>query len=457
MIENLRKLMLKEYKYELTDYKVCHEDIKKSKIIIPSLILFAIVAALYFTMELFGFPVLGFAFFIFVLIPLALRKGEVYDVFIITPELLIKQTTKNEVVAIAYDEIKKFGTDKTGVIIRDSKKSISLDPAILSEDILVIIDILEAKGKTFDKTKDYMIRPIEISIINNEVKINDLEIEETSTEKLVSESYKDYEMLTPGFIRDIILMNSVIEDSYKKDNNLFFNIYSFEVNPGHPENTMFESQIAYDCIMIFEDVEISKITKKNSNGQEEEIIEPTLDNLAHAIIKGVISDWKYSEKSIELQFSVGLDIVRTSFEYKEVIVGWNAFNQPEKSIEDEPDVEVVTKVEDDEPDVEVVIQVEEVEPIETAKVEDEIMPEEITQVEEVETSEPLVEPAIEESVVEDLVVEEPVIEKKEITGSDGTPLEGMIVFQLKVLAKEHGIKGYNKLRKQELIDALRNL
>ena len=326
MFEKLEKLLLKEYNYTLDTYKICHEDIKKSKIILPSLGLFVVVAVLYFAFSLFDFIILGFAFFILVLIPLALKKGERYDVVLITPEMLIQQVTKNEVVAIAFDNIKKFGTDKTGVVIKDNKKSISLDPAVLADDILIIIEILEAKGKTFDKTKDYMIRPIEIFIKDNEISIKDIEIEETSTEKLVAQNYKDYAMLTPGFIKDIILMNSVVEDSHKEGNNLFIKLSRFEVNPGHPENTKFESQIANDCIMIFEDVIIDSITKKAARGKDEEIIEHSIDNLTAQIEKAVISDWKYLKGTIELQFSVGINIVRTSFDYKEVIIGWNEFS-----------------------------------------------------------------------------------------------------------------------------------
>ena len=326
MIEKLTKLLLKEYSYELESHKVCFEEIKKSKIIIPAIILFIVITGIYITTDLFDLVVLGFAFFILVLIPVALRKGETYNVVVITPELLIKQSKKNELVAIAFDDIKKFGTDKTGVVLKDGKNSISLDPAILAEDILIIIEILEAKGKTFDKTKDFMIRPIKIIIKNNEVSIVDVEVEESSTEKIVSENYKNYAMLTPGFIKDIILMNSVVEESYIKDADLYVKLSSFEVNPGHPENTMFESQVATDCIIIFENVEIDNISKKEARGSDVEVIQTSLDNLVEEIENGVISDWKYLKNGIDLQFSVGLHILRTSFKYSEVIIGWNKFN-----------------------------------------------------------------------------------------------------------------------------------
>ena len=105
------------------------------------------------------------------------------------------------------------------------------------------MDILEAKGKTFDKTKDYMVRPIDIIIADGEVKIVDVKITESTIDKIVAEHYGSYEMLTPGFIDDIILLNSVIEEAYFKDSHLYMKISRIEVKPGHPENTLFLNEI----------------------------------------------------------------------------------------------------------------------------------------------------------------------------------------------------------------------
>ena len=328
MIEKISKLLLKKYGYRLESHKVCFKEIKRSRIIIPAITLFLGIAVIYFTTEIIqSFVILAFAFFILVLIPLALRKGETYNVVIITPDCLIQQTQKKDVVLIKFDRIKRFSAGKKGVIIKDLKNTIFLDISMITEDILTIMEILEAKGKTFDKTKDYMIRPIKILISNDEVKIVDVKIEESSTEKIVAENYKDYAMLTPGFIKEIILMNSVIEDAYIKENNLYIKLSRVEVKPGHPENITFESQVATDCIIIFENVKIlNQVKKEARGGSKETVIESSLENLVAEIENGIISDWKYLEKDIDLQISVGLFIFRTSFEYDEVIIGWNEFN-----------------------------------------------------------------------------------------------------------------------------------
>jgi len=461
MIEKIKKLLFKKYNYELVEYKICHEDIKKIKFLIPSLILFLIVAVLYFTIEPFSFVVLFFAFFIFVLIPMALRNGSNYDVIIVTPEYLIQQTTKNRVVAIAFDNIDKFRTEKSVVVIGENKNSISLAPNFLSSDILRIIDILEAKGKTFDKTKEYMIRPIKIIIEDDDIKIRDVRFDETSTEKLTSENIDDYEMLTPGFLDGIILMNSVVDSAHNKDNNLYLNINSFEVNTNHPENITFESQIAHDCIIIFEDAEILSIIKKQARGKNERIIEPSLNNLCVELENGVISDWKYNKNSIDVQFSVGLYIVRTSFNYKEVLLGWNGFNSSKIVVNIEPTNKVVlqTKEEEHIPTASEEFAVKQIKILEESDAVPTIEPD--TGSVEVLNQEPEEEPAVfitpvhEVKPIIEKVSNEKVAKKTGVADTVSAYLSKMKVADLRLLAKAKKIPGYSKLNKTQLVNALK--
>jgi len=324
MIDKISRVLLRKYKYKLESYKVLYEEINKNRLIIPSIILFLIVVAFYFTTNAFDFVVLAFAFFILIIIPLALKKDETYDIVVITPEYIIKQTTKRNITAIKFDDIKKFGTNNNGIVIKDGELEISLDPSVLAEDILIVMDILEAKGKTFDKTKDYMIRPIKIVFTDDEVKIVEVKTIESSTDRIVSEHIGNYGMLTPGFIDDILLLNAVIEEAYFKENNFYIKIARIEVKPGHPENILFESQIANDCIMIFENVNVSSIVKREVSGTKEEVIE-NQDSFSKDIRKGVISDWKYRKNGIDLQIYVKQYIILVSFEYKEVVIGWKKF------------------------------------------------------------------------------------------------------------------------------------
>lgn len=325
MIDKIKRTLMKEYSYKIESHKVLHEEIKKNKLIIPGIILFIVVTVMFFTTDIIDFIILCFSFFVLVIIPFALRREETYDIVVVTPEYLIKQTSKNKVSAIRFDNIKKFGTDKTGVVIRDDHSSISLDPSVLKEEVLTVIEILEAKGKTFDKSKDYMIRPIKIAIVDNEIRIIDIKEDESLTNEIVSEKNNEYPMITPGFIDDIILMNSVVEGAYLENDNLCLKISRFEVKEGHPENTLFESQIANDCILIFENAVVSSIIKKDANGPNEEVIEASLDNLILDLDKAVISNWKCLDNVIDFEFAIELYIVRTSIKYDEIIVGWKEF------------------------------------------------------------------------------------------------------------------------------------
>lgn len=324
MIEKIRKILLRKYNVKLETYKVLYEDIYRNKILVPAITLFLVSLVVYFTTSAFDFIVLLFLFFMLVIVPLALRKEETYDIVIITPEYIIKQITKRKVIAIKFDNILKFGTSEKGIVIKDFENEISLDPSTLGEEILIVMDILEAKGKTFDKKKDYMIRPIEIQILDGEVKIIDIKISESTTDEIVAQHFGVYEMLTPGFIEDIVLLNSIIEEAYCKDNNLYIKVGRIEVKQGHPENTLFESQIANDCILIFENANALSIVKKGVSGSEEEAISD-LDMFTKLLTKGVISDWKYRQNEIDLQIYVEQYIVIVSLEYEEVIVGWNKF------------------------------------------------------------------------------------------------------------------------------------
>ena len=331
MIETLKKLLLEKFKYELEDYALFEISRGKNKILPFTGALFAIACVFLILdrTEVFAnfmnIGILIFLLLVLIIVPIAFQKGSKYEAIIVSPKYLIQRVAKSEYVVVEFDEITGFQIANDGIVIKENKKKIILGMDLFREEIEPIIEILEAKGKTFDSEKDFMIRPIIIIIEDNKVSIEDDE-KETSTEKIYRKYDKNFPMLTPGFVSEIIFRNSLIEDLEVESGTLVLYLNGFEVKGGHPENTKFESQIANDCIMIFEDVIIDSITKKAARGKDEEIIEPSIDNLTAQIEKAVISDWKYLKGTIELQFSVGIDIIRTSFDYKEVIIGWNEFN-----------------------------------------------------------------------------------------------------------------------------------
>ncbi len=330
MIEKLQSILKNKHEYDLGEY-ACYEITReKSKILLVTSILFAIFAIL-FILDATGifanFMSLGILLFlvlILLIIPMALRKGGKYEAIIVTPLHLIQRTGKMEFTILTFDKITKFNLTKEGINVKEGHKSILLGLDMFREEIDPIIDILEAKGKTFDPEKDYMIRPIEVKIVDNKISIIDIETE-TETKKIFSEYAEEYEMLTPGFFEEIIFRNSMVDDVTITEKDLILHLNSFEVKGGHPENTTFDILLAKDCVLIFEGIKLNQLLLQDLNKKDEPDMEVdlTLVDMQQYLENAVISHWKKTGKKIDMYFATGINLLKTSFEYNEVIIGWN--------------------------------------------------------------------------------------------------------------------------------------
>lgn len=335
MIENLKIFMQKKHNYILNEYSHCVSEEKKSKLKLAPVYVFIVVLIVYgiqafgFIDDVYGLPVLAIATILLAMWQFIIIQNNKTQSLVVTPEHLIKSMGKNTFVVIKFDEIRKFKVnEKDGLVISDRKSEITISPICYKNDLGPIVDILEAKGKTFDKSREFMKRPIEIKIINGKIVVKDIKLEESSTEKIVGEYYDQFKMLTPGFIRDIIFLNSVIDKVFDDNNNLVLLLNKIEVKEGHPENTGFDSIIATECITIFENIKIISVSAKNSRDRlaKEKLLPNEIASICEKIEKGVIANWKYRKKGIDLHIAAGADLVKISFDYKEVIIGWNNFS-----------------------------------------------------------------------------------------------------------------------------------
>lgn len=334
MIENLKLFMMKKYNFDLAEYKVCDAKVQKNKFLLVPAYIFGVFLIGYILQATGLIPSIYNNIVIVIIVGVLLGMYQVLliqkskpESLVVTPIHFIKCTGKKTFVVILMDEIRRFkANDKEGLILSDKKGEISILPSRYQNDIEPIVEILEAKGKTFDKTREFMKRPIKVRIVKNRIIVKDLKIEESTTEKLVGQFYKEYKMLTPGFIRDIILLNSIVEEAYIDDNNLILKLDKIEVKEGHPENTGFDSIIAHDCITIFENIKIKKVTTKKARerGAVDEPLPKDADSILDNIEKGVVSNWKYRKTGIELILAAGTNILKVSFDYNEVIIGWNS-------------------------------------------------------------------------------------------------------------------------------------
>ena len=333
MIDKLKALMKKKYNYNMGEFKVCSPEQEKSKMLFWPVYIFIVVLIGYAIQlvglipDIYNVIIVGIVGVLLMAYQAVLISKNKAEALVVTPEYLIKCFGNNTFVVVKYNEIKKFKVnEKEGLIISDRKNEISISPVCYQGDLEPIVDILEAKGKTFDKSREYMKRPVEIKIVKNKIIVRDIKQEESTTEKLVGEYYEEFKMLTPGFIHDIIFLNSVVDDVFTSDNNLILNVDKIEVKEGHPENTGFESIIASDCIIIFENVDIKYVNTKKVRGNDakEEVLSNELESIVSKIEKGVIVNWKYRKNGIELHFAVGVELLKVSFNYNEVIVGWKS-------------------------------------------------------------------------------------------------------------------------------------
>jgi len=330
----LKRFMKINYDTILTEYKVCTPKSNKLIYLIISEALFAIIVIGYLLRRegiidnYYGPVIVVYSFFLLGLIPLSFFLKDISASIIISPKYIIKSYKNRDFIVIEFDNITDFLlSEDEEIIIEDKENRIVFEKGIDINDTAIIIDILEAKGKTFDKEKEHLIRPIEIEVKNKEILIVDLKVEETSTEKMVEKYYQEYPMLTPGFILDVIFMNSIVEQTYKTDNNLVIKLNEIQVKEGHPENTGFDPIIADDCIVIFEDVQVLKVFLKNTHDKSipEESLPLELSSIYDNIEKGVIVNWKYRRSSIDLHFAIEIGLLKVSLKYKEVIIGWKSF------------------------------------------------------------------------------------------------------------------------------------
>lgn len=330
MIKRLTKLLEKQYDYILNEYKVSESIKKPNKFLKPGLILFAVSAVLYGlqlagVIEFMNFILFFVSFILFVAFPLSKRQGYQKEALIFTPKYLIKRISRKEFTVISYNKITSFSHSENAIILKENGTVLELELTKYPNDLEILIDILEAKGKTFDKEKDYMVRPIEIIISDGVIKIEDLKLKETNTETITKSLFEKYNSLTPGFIREIIPKNAILYEVEVKGKDLYLTMSHFDVNGGHPENTSFNSISVEDCIMIFENYKVKEFLKRDSNekGTKYDVVEITEENVISYLKKAVVHEWKFNANTATFIFVVGVGSVKIEFDFTEVIIGWN--------------------------------------------------------------------------------------------------------------------------------------
>jgi hypothetical protein len=319
-----------KHSYEVNEYAFFEVPQQRSLTVIIGLVMFGLSVVVYLLDVILSWGrfspfLLLLAFVLFVLVPLATKKTNRYNAIVVTPEYLIQRTARNEFTAIRFDDVTEFKLTNSGIFISAGRHTVVLALTMFREEIDPIIDILEAKGKTFDPEKEFMIRPVKILIQDNKITLED--VQETTKSDLVYATYADkYLMLTPGYLESILLRNSNVTGfGPLKDDVLPVRFDRFEVKEGHPENTTFDSVIGLDCILVFHQPKITKALRKNPHNPDEEDTDLTTDfkQLQKHMVNAVVTEWKVGKNHIDLLLGSGVHSITLGISYSDVITGWN--------------------------------------------------------------------------------------------------------------------------------------
>lgn len=331
MYERFKEFLKAEFDYDVTDFAVYEYDYEKNKVLPVLLVSFGIIFILFIVDLIVGWGIIRWfvlliAFILLVILPLVFNKSNRYRAIYVTQDYLVEQLDRTEFQAINYDEITSYRNSVDGIVIGDKMRSITLEPSLHRDEVEGIIDILESKGKTFDKEKQYMIRPVIIEIRKNKIRLIEQEVH-TELDRVYDRYQNEFLMLTPGYVdeisfRNVNVDNVCIDEEY---NNVSFRIDEFEVRDGHPENTTFGTIHAMDGIVIFHQLQIQSLILKNEHDPDatDEKLPLEYDQLAKYLEKSNISEWRVGNNTIDFYFATGVYLLKARFKYKDIIIGWN--------------------------------------------------------------------------------------------------------------------------------------
>ena len=321
--------MLKKQQIDIDTYVLSKPEHKSNKFAIYSYIAFGVIFVL-FLVDIFNAVNLGMNGFLvyialtfLVIYPIATKDTTPSECLLITPVGLIKRV-ENDLTYIQYDKITRYKFDDLNIYISCNRENITLNRETYQDVLEDVIDILEAKGKTFDPEKDYMIRDIIVVIEEGKITLEDVD-EETVTEKITGKLNKKYEHLTPGYIREIIPRNSIVKNIHIVDNHMDIFVNAMQVKANHPENTTFENIEVEDCILIFENARIAQYAVKDGNEKNIPYVikEVTLSDITDSLQESVIDEWQYGDNELIYIFKSGVGNTKIHLKYDEIIIGWN--------------------------------------------------------------------------------------------------------------------------------------
>lgn len=328
MIDQVKKIMSKKAKYNFDSYAIKDANVRRSYLIPFLAVLVLAVVVGYFLQTLgiiteyyYGIEIVMFAFLFFILVPLAFKNNKKFKFFVYTKQYLIKVKSKREIAFVKIDDIRSFSYKNDMIILKDGQQTLSLYVPYIKNELTTIIQILEAKGKTFDRNKTYMIRDVKLDFKDNNVIIYEIEAPETKTEKIMKLMFDEYNSLTPGFTDEINIINSYIDKSSFKGGDLYFRLSRIDVLDNHPENTSFQTLTAKHAVLVFVNPKIRSVVKREQEKKDLEL-EPSLKSVILNTHNGVVSGFSLQKNKVDFKVGVGVAITQMTIVIDDIIVGW---------------------------------------------------------------------------------------------------------------------------------------
>jgi hypothetical protein len=329
--EKLQEFLTNSLQHDVDEVAVFEVPTKKNLFLQIGLVLFAISVIVFILDLILGWAgsyiiYVIIAFILFVVLPFGANKENKYDTIIVTPKYLIQRQSRTLFSAIEFDQISSFAMTQGGIIIKGQNQTIALRMTMKRDEMDAVLKILEAKGKTFDPEKEYLVRPVDIIIHDNTITLVDVHTE-NAFDRLYQQFTAKYKMLTPGFLDSIIFRNSnVTLFKQETEDSLSLGFDRLEIKEGHPENTKFESIFAQDCILIFHNPKLTRALLKNLHDKEEanKDLVKSIDEITNNIQSAVVNEWKLNPKSISFILSAGVHTMTLGIGFDDVIVGWNS-------------------------------------------------------------------------------------------------------------------------------------
>jgi len=320
------KKIEKKYKITLDNYILVERKkghLKYYFLLMPLFVISVVLNQL--NVEFFNLLTVAIFGLVFLALPISMIYEVLSNKIIITTKGMFLLDKTDKIINFKYDTVKMVTLVNSVMQINDKNSKVKINTLKFDYDFTTLQTIFEAKGYlTHDD--EYLIRPIEILITDNNLVLVELEDVETEVQKIVGELYNNYDIVTPGYINYFVFRNSVFNKPTLDGNDLYIKMNKVDVKVDHPENVSHEAIEVTDVVVLFKNITEAVLYEKDPNvrGSKNELVSNDLSQIVGSLENSVVSDsFVIGDNKFQYLFSNKIMMNTFNFTYEEVIVGWN--------------------------------------------------------------------------------------------------------------------------------------